>query len=202
MRSTPAIDEQLRLRLEAAVKDFADGNTDLFGRKVGYNNGGHIRQVIGKKRPVREALIDRVHRAEGMAGWFDAVLTSKSGAVALIQAKETRPDTTYTLIEALTQIARHMGRADQATREVAATILQKIALNPNGSPATIEMLARVMAKPESPNESDMYKSIEANYSEAVNADPLGVTGNTGSGEFDDTPVPPAAHRPKSRKGHT
>ena len=75
VRSTPEQDERLRLRLEQAVREFAGGSADAFGRLTGYTNGGYIREVLNKKKPVREALIERVHAAKGMAGWFLPVLS-------------------------------------------------------------------------------------------------------------------------------
>lgn len=74
MRSTPAKDEALRQRLAKAVHDFAEDNTDEFGRMLGYVNGGYIREHLAGKKPVREAVIDRVHAHEKMAGWFDDLL--------------------------------------------------------------------------------------------------------------------------------
>ena len=75
VRSTPEQDERLRLRLIAAVDKFAGSSADRFGQMIGYANGGYIRECINKKKPVRETIIDRVHRTEGMADWFAACLT-------------------------------------------------------------------------------------------------------------------------------
>ena len=80
MRSTPEQDKTLRARLQEAVDHFGDGSADQFGRLVGYANGGYIREILNNKKPVREALIGRVHAHPGMAGWFDAALSSVSAA--------------------------------------------------------------------------------------------------------------------------
>lgn len=80
MRSTPEQDEQLRLRLQAAVDQFAGGSADKFGQMVGYANGGYVRECLKMKKPVREALIDRVHATSGMQGWFSAFLTPIAAA--------------------------------------------------------------------------------------------------------------------------
>lgn len=77
VRSTPKLDEEMRARLEEAVTHFDAGSADAFGRRIGYTNGGYIRQVLTGKRPVREALIDRVHAVDAMRGWFDAALASE-----------------------------------------------------------------------------------------------------------------------------
>ena len=60
------------------MREFAGGSADAFGRLTGYTNGGYIREVLNKKKPVREALIERVHAAKGMAGWFLPVLSEVS----------------------------------------------------------------------------------------------------------------------------
>ncbi len=53
---------------------FAGGSADAFARIVGYVNGGYIREALNGKKPVREALIDRVHRCSGMEQWFAGCL--------------------------------------------------------------------------------------------------------------------------------
>ena len=92
MRSTPAIDDALRLRLEQAVKDFAGGSADKFGRMLGYTNGGYIRECLGKKRkPVREALIYRVNASEyvELHGLFNDLLPAV--ALADLESKTEPP---------------------------------------------------------------------------------------------------------------
>lgn len=74
MRSTPAIDQSLRARLQQAVDLFDAGSADAFGRRIGYANGGYIREVLLGKKPVREALIDRVHGKNELADWFADLL--------------------------------------------------------------------------------------------------------------------------------
>lgn len=76
MRSTPTLDEQLRRRLREAVEKFDGGNADAFGRRIGYMNGGYIREVLAGRngKRVREKLIDRVHARPEMRGWFSACL--------------------------------------------------------------------------------------------------------------------------------
>lgn len=76
MRSTPEIDARLKARLQEAVERFSDGNVEAFGKRIGYANGGYIRQCLQDKdpRPVRAVLIGRVHQDPDMRGWFDGVL--------------------------------------------------------------------------------------------------------------------------------
>lgn len=80
VRSTPEQDERLRQRLQEAVDKFASGSADKFGQLIGYANGGYVRECLNKKKPVRESLIDRVHAAPGMAGWFSEQLSPITAA--------------------------------------------------------------------------------------------------------------------------
>lgn len=82
MRSTPAIDEQLRARLIEAVQKLDDGSADAFGRRLGYTNGGYIREVLNGKKPVREALIARANATKELAGWFSSVLAKLPDSVS------------------------------------------------------------------------------------------------------------------------
>lgn len=76
MRSTPELDAKLRARLIEAVDALTNGNADAFGRRLGYTNGGYIREIIRNVKPVRESLIDRVHALPGYEGWFAHLLPS------------------------------------------------------------------------------------------------------------------------------
>lgn len=71
MRSTPDQDKRLAERLQEAVTQFAGGSVEKFARRIGYANGGYVREILGTKgKPVREALIERVHADPEMVGWF------------------------------------------------------------------------------------------------------------------------------------
>lgn len=192
MRSTPAIDEKLRLRLDEAVTKFADGNTDLFGRKLGYLNGGYIREAISKKKPVREALIERVHGTEEMRGWFDFILTDASGAKTIIQTKAPAPNDSEAFLRAVRQIAAYMSRSEETTRQVTASLLPQIALNPGAAEKTIEMISRIIGAPAQTSK-EWNDKILSDLQQREQSDPDGARGNTGSGELDDAivPLPPA-----------
>jgi hypothetical protein len=73
MRRDAERDTLLRARLAEAVNALADGSADAFGRLLGYTNGGYVREALIGKKPVRAALIERVH--ELRPGWFDAALS-------------------------------------------------------------------------------------------------------------------------------
>ncbi len=75
MKKDDLRDEWLRLRLAAAVDQFADGSADKFGRLIGYANGGYVREALNSKKPVRGAIIERASDSgvPGLVGWFDGV---------------------------------------------------------------------------------------------------------------------------------
>lgn len=93
MRSTPAQDALLRARLKEAVDLHAGGSADAFGRKIGYANGGYIRQCLQEfePRPVRESLIERIQRVPAMRGWFDQILSHISAQDVQAAEKPGRP---------------------------------------------------------------------------------------------------------------
>jgi hypothetical protein len=99
MRSTPERDAWLRERLIEAVKQFAGGSRDKFGRLLGYTNGGYIREIIDGKKPVREAILERACGVKELAGWFeggpDAVFVSPEGTVTLVEMKVPSADTGF-----------------------------------------------------------------------------------------------------------
>lgn len=74
MRSTPELDRQLQRRFAEAVEKATEGNADGFGRMLGYTNGGYVREILRGVKPVREAIIERVHGLAGFADWFTPLL--------------------------------------------------------------------------------------------------------------------------------
>lgn len=75
MKCTPQQDERLRQRFAEAFQAAAGGNADAFGRALGYLNGGYVRQVMSGEKPVRQALIERVHGMGGQfATWFAGMI--------------------------------------------------------------------------------------------------------------------------------
>jgi hypothetical protein len=47
-------------RMTEAVRRWANGSADEFGRLLGYANGGFIREVMGKKKPIGKAIRSRL----------------------------------------------------------------------------------------------------------------------------------------------
>lgn len=140
MRSTPELDAKLQQRLRDAVERFAGGSADKFGRLAGYTNGGYVREVLNGTKPVREALIDRVHSHPDMAGWFDSLLTPLMAAdvaarepVRPVDADEAR------LVEAFRMLLRD-DKAEllaevERRAKVVAEIEDRIRAERAGSPA-------------------------------------------------------------------
>lgn len=56
-------------RMSEAVQRWANGSADQFGRLLGYANGGFIREVLAKKKPIGKAIRHRLreHLPEGEA---------------------------------------------------------------------------------------------------------------------------------------
>lgn len=76
VRSTPDLDVKLRVRLREAVDAFEQGNAERFGKRLGYENGGYIRQCLrdDDPRPVRASLISKMNDDPEMRGWFDHLM--------------------------------------------------------------------------------------------------------------------------------
>ena len=47
-------------RMSEAVQRWANGSADQFGRLLGYANGGFIREVLAKKKPIGKAIRHRL----------------------------------------------------------------------------------------------------------------------------------------------
>lgn len=72
MLRDPKKEDWLRRRLQEAVDKFDGGSADAFGRRIGYTNGGSVRQSLSGKpgRSVQPAVIERAHRLPELSGWF------------------------------------------------------------------------------------------------------------------------------------
>lgn len=71
MKRSPEKEAWLLARLKEAVEQFDGGSADAFGRRLGYTNGGGIRQCLNGSRPVQPAIIEKAHAKPELAGWFD-----------------------------------------------------------------------------------------------------------------------------------
>lgn len=142
MRSTPEIDRRLRERLIEAVDKECGGNADAFGRKLGYTNGGYIREIIRNVKPVRESLIDRVHGLPGYEGWFSDLLPAVvAGDLAEKLAAIRAADESY-YVDRFSAAARSLARQFDSVPDGEG----KIRLL-----AKLEGLIRVASKPRTPS---------------------------------------------------
>ena len=95
MKSTAEIDAALRARLHEAVNRFTAGNTDAFGRLLGYMNGGYVREMLVGNKPVRRAIIERANANPELAGWFDDFLPKPVQPVQVLPADALRIAETF-----------------------------------------------------------------------------------------------------------
>lgn len=137
--SNPGEGERLRQLLADAIQKLAGGSADKLGRLMGYTNGGFIREIVNGKKPVRRAIIERMHQIEGGAGWFndagaDVVIRDPGGNYTIVQAK------TYgnTAGEAALQLAHALAGVDARQRR---TIAQLVATLISEGPSPQEVAA-------------------------------------------------------------
>lgn len=64
-------------RLQDAVAHVSNGNKADFGRKLGFQDGAFIRQMIAGTRPISEKTIWAIESLHGMKGWF-AIAAAKN----------------------------------------------------------------------------------------------------------------------------
>jgi hypothetical protein len=67
-------------RLAAAVERVASGNKTEFGKRLGYQDGAFVRQMLSELRPITEKTIRAIEALPGMKGWFDTERTEESDA--------------------------------------------------------------------------------------------------------------------------
>lgn len=136
---------RLRQLLADAVKKFAGGSADKLGRLMGYTNGGFIREIVNGKKPVRSAIIERMHKIEGAAGWFDApgadlVVRDNDGHYTIFEMKAPRA----TVGESALQLAKALSGVDARHRKtIAQLVAALIAEGPSDQEvAAIDALAQ------------------------------------------------------------
>lgn len=58
-------------RLRAAIDKLEDGNISAFGRRMGYEDGSYIGQMLRGTRPVAEKFIRKFEEEQSLPDWFD-----------------------------------------------------------------------------------------------------------------------------------
>jgi len=92
-------------RLVAAIDDLDGGNKTAFGRRLGYKDGGHVRQMCAGTRPITEKTVERIEAMPGMTGWFD--MRSKSVVKAQVSDISSAPSAKeHSSAPAYNQLAR------------------------------------------------------------------------------------------------
>lgn len=156
MRTNPARDAQLRQRLQEAVDAAGGGSADAFGRLLGYMNGGYVREALTGKKPVREALVERVHRVKGMEGWFAACLpepapSALSGPqLTADEAKLLRAFRDLPPKRAAGRLADLIAEAEEF-RQYAAIVMQREA-----PPQTVATATSPMPRPQDRRQGGQY----------------------------------------------
>lgn len=69
------------MRLQRAVDELDDGNKTKFGKRMGYEDGSYVRQMIQLKRPITEKFILIFESKTNRHGWFDRVASGESGSL-------------------------------------------------------------------------------------------------------------------------
>lgn len=75
------LDEWRAMRLQKAVDELDDGNKTRFGKRMGYEDGSYVRQMIQLKRPITEKFILAFEAETGRVGWFDRVSSGEAGSL-------------------------------------------------------------------------------------------------------------------------
>lgn len=141
MKSNPDLDARLQARLREAIEQFDGGSADAFGRRIGYTNGGYLREVLSGKKPTREALIDRVHAV--IPGWFSALLVSAAPAPndwpfeALTRARFAKltPRQQGRVEQALLDLVERIERESTSTPEPPRPDLGRQGYDPSSAPS-------------------------------------------------------------------
>ena len=70
--SSEHLQEQRRERLRAAVDYLCGGNETEFGRRLGYKDGGFVRQMLSGGKSITEKTILKIEAIPRLEGWFGA----------------------------------------------------------------------------------------------------------------------------------
>ena len=143
MRSNPDQDGRLRARLQEAVDHFSAGSADEFGRRLGYTNGGYIREILRGVKPLRSAVVDRMEAVKGMGGWFDSVVTPVTARD--IAGSRKQPAAGPELAERLAAVLRAL---DDDALDRARKALSTLADSPDSDRATQALARALSASPQ------------------------------------------------------
>lgn len=75
------LDEWRAQRLQEAVNELDGGNKTRFGKRLGYEDGSYIRQMIQLKRPITEKFILMFEAQTNRPGWFDRPAGGEAGSL-------------------------------------------------------------------------------------------------------------------------
>ncbi len=65
-----AIQARRRVRLRDAINHLCDGNETAFGRRLGYKDGGFVRQMLAGDKSITEKTVLKIETIPTLAGWF------------------------------------------------------------------------------------------------------------------------------------
>lgn len=66
------IQESRREKLREAIAYLCSGNETEFGRRLGYKNGGFVRQMLAGSKSITEKTVLKIEALPGLSGWFTA----------------------------------------------------------------------------------------------------------------------------------
>jgi len=117
-----------------ALAEKVGGKTAL-GRKLGYQNGAFISQMILGHRPISEKTIFAIHQLPGCKGWFD----SSPDSHPAIMGSSSNP-----LPHSLEVIAAALRQSDDLVRDQASPLLAHLVKTPERAPEIIPRLSALL----------------------------------------------------------
>lgn len=100
-----------------AIKAISNGDRSAFGRRLGYENGAFVRQMLNGSRAITERTIRKIESLPGMRGWFSINGVTHNGqATAQVQPFEQK---------AASEIAFRYIAMGEAARRVVDLVLRK-----------------------------------------------------------------------------
>jgi len=126
-----------RVQRLQALAEKVGGKTAL-GRKLGYQNGAFVSQMIQGHRPISEKTIFAIHQLPGCRGWFDSATDTHP---AMMGASSTL------LAQSLEIIVAALRQADDLTRDQAAPLLAHLVKTPERAPEIVPRLSALLDRP-------------------------------------------------------